>query len=88
MGVILDQTKNLEVLEQNCPICGRKILPTWSQCPYCLVDQNENIIHEKSASITPIGQELMCPVCKKILNPNGTAVRTVSFVIEDFNQIN
>ena len=69
MGVILDQTKNLEVLEQNCPICGRKILPTWSQCPYCLVDQNENIIHEKSASITPIGQELMCPVCKKILRP-------------------
>jgi RNA polymerase subunit RPABC4/transcription elongation factor Spt4 len=70
--IILDQTGKMEVSTQTCSNCGHALDPSWNQCPYCLTNQNEELIQSKSSSLTPIGLDMMCPVCKKILKAEWT----------------
>ena len=69
MNVILDQTGQIAQKTKECEQCGEDIPVEWNECAYCKVNGQETSI---DISKPGIGQHMICPVCKNILEPEWT----------------
>ena len=70
MNIILEQSSTIELPKKKCELCNNTIPLSWEKCGFCAIDQKKSQLSDKMGNLKVIGQQIMCPKCRKILQPN------------------